>query len=422
MLLTLSLLALALPPQDSAQDSAAERPQNRILFCHGGAVLRGLTRRAPGDAGWELRRDGKWTAVPDRLVASDEMERAVELNFAQQLKTAEPGDVDAQARAGGWALEHGLLEEGLKILDKLLRANPDLRSARGSVCAQAIRFRPPPVQSGGKPLATPLEKAIDPLLVWCLPRGPALQELGIVELARLRDRTGLLKALTAQLGSKEAPRRGLAALILRRLFPGKAHRPLILHAILDPDADVRVSTALTLGSAHDTTLILPLVNTLESSHPTLRQRAAEALGRMQYPAAVEPLVHRLRTVAQPGAAAAGGHSRPPHSNIFVGKQFAYIQDFDVEVAMGSSIADPIVNVLTSGTVLDVAVISVSQVHFTRETRAIRVALGRLTGADPGNTNRAWLKWWEKNGGDWQAKDFLDPDPTAPGTSAVKPPR
>ena len=71
MLLTLSLLALALPPQDSPRDSSAERPQNRILFCHGGAVLRGLTRRAPGDAGWELRRDGKWTAVPDRLVASD---------------------------------------------------------------------------------------------------------------------------------------------------------------------------------------------------------------------------------------------------------------------------------------------------------------------------------------------------------------
>jgi hypothetical protein len=106
----------------------------------------------------------------------------------------------------------------------------------------------------------------------------------------------------------------------------------------------------------------------------------------------------------------------------VGKQFAYIQDFDVEVAMGSSIADPIVNVLTSGTVLDVAVVSVGQVHFARETRAIRVALGRLTGADPGNTNRAWLKWWEKNGGDWQAKGFLDPDPATPGTSAVKPPR
>ena len=422
MLLALSLLALALPPQEYTSDFSAEKPQNRLLFCNGGAVLRGLTRRSSENADWELRRKGKWTTIPLGLVVSTKMEKEVELSFFQQLENAGPDDLDAQARAGGWALQNGLLKEGLKVLDKLLQANPDLRSARDAVCAQAIRFRPPLVQSGGKPITTPLEKAVDPLLIWCIPRGPALQELGIVELAHLRDRAGLLKAMTAQLGSLDAARRGLASLVLRRLFPGKAHRALILHAVLDPAANVRASTALTLAGAHDTTLVLPLVNTLDSSHPTLRQRAAEALGRMQYPAAVEPLVQRLRAVAQPGAVAAGGISRPPHSNIFVGTQFAYIQDFDVEVAMGSSIADPVVNVLTSGTVLDVGVISVSQVHFARETRAIRVALGQLTGADPGNTNRAWLKWWEKNSGDWMAKRFLEPATTTSGNSAAKAPR
>jgi hypothetical protein len=421
MLLALSLLALALPCQEHVQDFSAEKPQNRLLFCNGGAVLRGLTRRSSETAGWELRREGKWTAIPLGLVVSTEMEKAVELSFAQQWKAAAPGDLDAQAQAGGWALQHGLLEEGLKTLDALLKSNPNLASARNAICAQAIRFRPPPVQSGGKPVAAPLAKAIDPLLSWCIPRGPALQELGIVELARLRDRAALLNAMTALLGSKDAGRRRMASLVLRRLFPGKAHRPLILHAVLDPDADVRASTALSLAGAHDTTLILPLVNTLESSHPTLRQRAAEALGRMQYPAAVEPLVQRLRAVTQPGAAT-GGIPRPPHSNIFVGTQFAYIQDFDVEVAMGSAIADPVVNVLTSGAVLDVGVISVSGVHFARETRAIRVALGQLTGDDPGNTNRAWLKWWEKNSGKWMAKRFLEPAPSTAGSSTAKPPR
>ena len=51
----------------------------------------------------------------------------------------------------------------------------------------------------------------------------------------------------------------------------------------------------------------------------------------------------------------------------------------------------------------------------REPEAIRLdfliavegALGKLTGADPGNSNRSWLRWWEKHGEQWKAATRAD---------------
>jgi hypothetical protein len=417
-----ALLLALIPMQETTprvQDEAPVRPENRVLFCRGGAVLRGLTRPLGTSGAWEIRRDGKWIALHPGLVLSSEMEKDSEKEYARQLGAARKQAADkrseALAKAAGWALKHGLLKEGIRELDGLLAKDCDLLPARNAVCAHAMRF---PVPALGAETSGPaLGAALDKIFAWGSEVGPALRELTVVEMAKVRDRKAILKGLTAELGARDARRRGLASLGLRRLFPGKSVRPLILHATLDPDRDVRASTARTLAAAGDQGVILPLVRSLDSSHPTLRQRSAEALGRMQYPAAVEPLVRRLRAAAQPSAAA-GGNLRPIHSYIFVGTQFAYLQDFDVEIAMGSSIADPVVNVLTSGTVLDVGVISVGRVHFARETRAIRVALGQLTGADPGNTNRAWLEWWEENGEAWHAERVLKPAPSTPGTTTT----
>jgi len=356
--------------------------------------------------------------VPAGLALSTEMEKDSEKEYARQLKAvrklAQAKRPQALAAAAAWALEHGLLKEGVKELDALLAEHADLQAAREAMCAHASRFPVPPLDTdkSGESLIASLDK----LFAWGSTMGPALQELTVVEMAKVRDRKALLEGLTGELGARDSKRRGMASLSLRRLFPGKSPRALILHATLDPSRDVRSSSARTLGAAHDSGVIVPLVKTLDSTHPTLRERSAEALGNMAYPAAVEPLVQRLRAVSQPGAAAAAGGSRPPHSNIYVGTQMAYLQDFDVEVAMGSSIADPIVNVLTSGSVLDVGVLSVVQVHFARETRAIRGALGKLTAADPGNSNRAWLRWWEKNSEDWRASRFLDTPGSAVGSA------
>ena len=93
----------------------------------------------------------------------------------------------------------------------------------------------------------------------------------------------------------------------------------------------------------------------------------------------------------------------------MGKQFAYIQDFDVEVAQFEAVADPQINVLVEGAVLDARVTGVHVYGSPRERSAIRRSLGQITGAQPGNTTRAWEKWWGEN----EAKYVSDSNPVTP---------
>ena len=167
---------------------------------------------------------------------------------------------------------------------------------------------------------------------------------------------------------------------------------------------MREQAAYALRDAGKVGVIVPVARAMESSHHRVRTQAAEALGNMGYPSAVEPLMARLAAVQ-----GAGEHN-VPHSYIFVGTQFAYIQDFKVEVAQFQAAADPEVNILVQGNVLEAGVHGVKEVQFTTEGRAIRSALEKLTGADPGNTNRAWLRWWEENADGWRATARADDAP------------
>jgi len=159
---------------------------------------------------------------------------------------------------------------------------------------------------------------------------------------------------------------------------------------------VRAEASRALGAAHDPTLVLPVLRALESDYSRVRENAAEALGAMAYPVAIEPLVGRLAVISRPGAASNAPY-RSPGSVLFVGKQTAFVQDFDVEIATGSAIADPQINVLQEGSVLDVRV---HGIHATGghagESRRIRASLTKLTGADPGSSAKAWLSWWEEH--------------------------
>lgn len=65
------------------------------------------------------------------------------------------------------------------------------------------------------------------------------------------------------------------------------------------------------------------------------------------------------------------------ANLSVLNQVAYVQDFDVEIAQGSSIADPIVNVIQDGVILDVRpVVSADRRFITLELRPTVAQLKR----------------------------------------------
>jgi hypothetical protein len=163
-----------------------------------------------------------------------------------------------------------------------------------------------------------------------------------------------------------------------------------------------------LRAVDDPGVIVPIVRVLEKCESAdLRRNAAESLGEMGYAAAVQPLIARLAAAASD----AGSAGRLPHSYIFVGRQIAYIQDFDVEVAQFQAVADPQVGVFIEGSTLDAAVAGVQSTEVAVEVAAARTALERLTHASPGKTSKAWLSWWEANGSKWRSEDRSRPPHT-----------
>ena len=82
-------------------------------------------------------------------------------------------------------------------------------------------------------------------------------------------------------------------------------------------------------------------------------------------------------------------------------------------AGSATIADPIVNILIEGSVLDVGVIGVSEFQVATERSAVRRALAKITGANPGDTTAAWQRWWKEHGDEWQAGGIPRKAPTTP---------
>jgi hypothetical protein len=204
----------------------------------------------------------------------------------------------------------------------------------------------------------------------------------------------LRAALIAELGSNVTVRRTFACIALRRLYQGGAIGPMAVHAVLDPAIDVRDEAILGLRAANDPKACGMLVQALANPSGLVRGNAIDALGRAGYREGVEPLIQLM--MAASAAAASGGGANGVRSNLFIGLQTAYVQDFNVEIAQAASIADPIVGALQSGVVFDVTVGGVSSVPITTEIWTAARALVRLTGERIGADPPAWEKWWKAN--------------------------
>jgi hypothetical protein len=84
-------------------------------------------------------------------------------------------------------------------------------------------------------------------------------------------------------------------------------------------------------------------------------------------------------------------------------QRSYVQDFDVEVAATSFIADPIVGVLQSGVVQDVTLIGSARMGPTQRG-AVRRALTAMAGRDLGDDVAAWRRWLDARRAERQARE------------------
>jgi hypothetical protein len=389
------LLVLAVSVQEPAP--SAPKPRTTVLHLADGRVLR-LPARAVAD-GYEVQRGSEWVLVPAASVTRAVPERELLQRAAEHEREVPRGDLVRRVAYADWLEREGLEVEALRALDRVLAEDPDQADALALLARAEI------------PLALPrlpnAEAELEAYFASVSRLEGAARELAVRALGAAPEVPGLRAALGRELVARANGRRAFATVALRRLFPGSEAEALLGRAVLDGSSEVRTSAALALKAFSDPVVIAPALRALDSKHAEVRINAATALAHMSYPEAVEPLFRRLVALQS------GGGNSAPHVHIFNGTQRSYVQDFDVEVAQGQAIADPIINILIEGSVLDVAVLGVSEQRVTSERAGLRRALSRLTGANPGETTAAWEKWWQEHGDEWQAGATPRKAPTSP---------
>ena len=410
------LCVLALVPVLPAQSAAAAakrtladpdaRTARRLLYATGGGVLREESRFREGH--WEVRRDGQWTALPEGLIRGVRIEEEVLDEWRGLRSKVAKGTAEHRVTLAEWGVEQGLYKEALEQLDAVLEADPDHAGARALL------------ERDDLPIGLPSDRA--PLDV-AAAAPPALREIAIDRVVAEARQAGpeALQALHDELGRRLLERkpgeRAAAALALRRLAAG-AEPPvagfseaelaeLLRRSVRDVSPEVRQQAALALRDAQEEALLLPLFKALGSRSSAIRTHAAQTMAVMGQPRAVEPLIVRLLTLQPSG----GDGFSAPRSNIFVGRQIAFVQGFDVEVAQNAAIGKPMVGTLQDGASLDVAVMGVSGgggggggggYGYVQEGEALCQALEQLTGANPGRTKADWQRWWNENRATWGA--------------------
>jgi hypothetical protein len=337
-----------------------------------------------------VRRDGHWVAVDGRAVEfwRDEAEA---LEQARRLsENLGPKDHGRRVEYADWLAREGLVEEAEQELERVLHLEPDFSAA-----LELLATGPFPRPSGGNPEAEP-EACARRLIAGGTSAGPVLREHLIQSLGELRatqrGQVVLRASLRRELLSPRVLQRTFAAHALRRLLPGEELFELMRRCVLDVSEPVRNEASRALTATGEPGIVIPLVKALGSDSRAVRTNAAESLGQVGFDSAVPALVSHFANLPQ----GSGGGVAKTTAHIYVGTHFAYVGDFDLEIAQGASIADPIVFQGQEAKILDARLAGISGTTYATEYRSVYTALKQLTGANPGSSPSDWKRWLEEN--------------------------
>jgi len=365
-LIAVLVMASALPAQQLLQLKDGSRVEGR---------LRSGSRTAISSV-FGLRFVDKGTVVG--LVPSQEVE-ATRRSYEAQVKRTNPDDHRGRTALARWCLEQGFFTGAKEQLEAVFRRDPDCRPAQDVVARLAEEWLLDADEVGPKPRDRRRH-------VRSLFSRHAATDLTTAMICahKLRDVPAeeTLRPALKGLKHKEASVRWLSArdLARHRRNPERIN-PLYRRCLLDPAPAVRREAVRSLKVLKDPAFVRLFARHLLNKQQRLRMTAAEALGELGSQEAVLPLVDALRFAG----GASGGRS-----HIAVTRQRAYVKDFDVEVAQAAVIADPVVDIVTEGVILDVRVVGVSV-----ERAAYARALRRITGEAFGNDAKAWRAWLER---------------------------
>ena len=371
-----------------------EKDLERILYTAWGAPIR--THAKMVDGVWHIRQGKDWRALPAGSVTKHSLVRDIKRDARARERKLKMTLADDRADQALWLIDQAMYTEALEHLEFCLRKDPDHAPTLTLIDRDILPMNTPRVDVTPGTPAEQLPTALKPWFNTTAFMARASQEIAIRDLlANLGDHD-IRATLEGELKHRTSKRRELAALILHRsnlaVDEQSTVQALVRVAILDGSEDVRAQCSRTLRDLEQEAVTQPFVKALGSSSPAVRTNAAEALGTLGFVQAAAPLISALAATSS-----SGGSYRPPASHIFIGKQVAYIQDFDVEVAQGAAIANPEVNVITEGVVLDVRLLSVRQEMVrVNERSALRGSLKSLLGQDFKYSADKWSKYLEEH--------------------------
>jgi len=358
-------MASALPAQQLIQFEDGSRVEGRVTRVEGASMIVTVFGARPVVAG-----------TLDGQVPADDVSRLRAL-YAEQAEDVVPGFTAGRVALARWCMEQGLLSGAKEQIEAVVRVDPDSRSANALIGEIAAAWRLDTAEGGAKPRDR--RRFVKDLF-----SRHAAKDLTTAMIAwhkaQALDPAETLRPALKGLKHKSAGVRWLSARILarHRNHPERIN-PLYKRALVDPAAVVRRAAVRSLKVTNDPVFARLFAKNLGNPKQRLRMTAAEALAELGLEQGVEPLVGALKALASGG----GG----VRAHIAVTTQKAYVKDFDVEIAQAAVIADPIVDIVTEGVVLDVTVVGIS-VERGAYTRALR----RLTGEGFGADVKAWEGW------------------------------
>jgi hypothetical protein len=396
------LLRLAVPLLIVA---AAVPASGDVVTTKGGLSLEGpVTRSADGSVTVATETgDVRIEADDVGTVAAGEGPRA---RAKAALSEADPDDVQANYRLAVAFEADGLVDLAKRAYERVVDADPDHAAARRALGYEKVDGRwaevavarrksglvlfrgewllPAEVRARTKGLrvVAPRDKGLlDAMRTAARSRG-ALRDAAAQRIAKA-DHDQRLEATTALVVDRDANVRRWAVRELASIGDQSALRALVAVSVRDRAPEVREAAVKAAASFGVDEIAIPLVRALGSEHDGIVANAAQALAVLGDRRAVGYLIRRTE-----------GHGSSPSAYISQIQQTSYIQDFDVEVAQTSFIADPIVGTIQEGAIGAVTVLD-AMIQKTTVTRILLDAASALAGVKFASAGDA-KAWYNAN--------------------------
>jgi len=314
-----------------------------------------------------------------------ENSRHLEAALARALARVDGNDPDALLLLGDWAVRKGLFEDGLDLADRALLA----AQRRADTNRSDLDL---PESLYGVPFKGIDERCLDATSAWRLlsmtsGRKPARAKVAAVRLDKIVRTQDITDTLLRGLRDASPNVRISALQLLSVTTPEGTIERVIERMLFDQDAAVRAAAVRAVRAYENDGVVYPLARALRNDNEALRATAMDAIEALDERRAIAALIANLRR-------ASGGLVR---NNLAVTTQTSFVKDFDVEIAQAAVIAQPIVGVITHGSVLDVGVAGVHSkrvIGAAERQRIVRV-LAHLTGYDFGGDADRWQHWLDE---------------------------